>query len=522
MRIACTFTVVLASTAIFLAGCGSSVIAGNGSGSSGSNVPVSLTMTDDPPAGVSVLFFQVSLTAASLTPASGSPVSLLSNNTPVQIDVTQLQAFSAFLSTANVPAGTYNSLALTFANPQLVILNTSDTALGASCAVGSICQITPTLDNSATTTLSSSPFPLTVSANSPQGFLIDFHLNTIIQSDLSINLGVSNGITLAQLPSTASSGSPQFGFITGTVQSLNPNQNEFTLQTAWGATLTIDVNSSTTYNDFPACASNTSIFSCLATGQIVQVQVASIESDGDPLAAQVTYVQAANQQTVEGTIVAIPTLPLPAGETIIDVLLHQNPTNSSSLPLGGIASVAIWSSGSGSNTTTTFSVDTQGFTDLPTSDFTVAGDLIAGQDVQLTVVPGSLTPPSSTVVGSNWGPPAQLSFTASNVQLEPGQITGTIASISSPSVTLDSLWSPCTIPGSGVVCNVVALVQHNVETTSQTNYQGFTPDDFSGLTVNDLVSVRGWLFAQNGVLDPAVGPPFVVAQTVALHPGGVF
>ena len=80
-------------------------------------------MTDDPPAGVSVLFFQVSLTAASLTPTSGSAVSLLNNNTPIQIDVTKLQALSAFLSTANVPAGTYNSLSLTFATPQLVIFN---------------------------------------------------------------------------------------------------------------------------------------------------------------------------------------------------------------------------------------------------------------------------------------------------------------------------------------------------------------------------------------------------------------
>ena len=67
---------------------------------------VSLSITDEPPNGVTVLFFQVSLTAASLTPASGSSVSLLTNNTPIQIDVTQLQAISAFLSTANVPAGT--------------------------------------------------------------------------------------------------------------------------------------------------------------------------------------------------------------------------------------------------------------------------------------------------------------------------------------------------------------------------------------------------------------------------------
>jgi hypothetical protein len=187
-------------------------------------------MTDDPPSGVSVLFFQVSLTSASLASASGSSVSLVTS--PVQVDVTQLQALSAFLSTANVPTGTYDSLSLTFANPQLVILNTSDTALGSTCAVGSVCQLTPAIDSSATVTLSAAPFPVTVAANSPLGFLVDFHLNTIIQSDLSINLGVANGIALTQAPPASAAQPAPFGILTGTVATVSGNQ--FTLTTAWG------------------------------------------------------------------------------------------------------------------------------------------------------------------------------------------------------------------------------------------------------------------------------------------------
>ncbi|HXY09331.1 MAG TPA: DUF4382 domain-containing protein, partial [Terriglobales bacterium] len=95
---------------------------------------VSLSMTDDPPNGVTVLFFQIDLTNAYLTPTSGSMnASLLNNNTPVQVDVTQLQAISAFLSTANVATGNYKSLTLTFANPQLVIFNASDQAIASTC-----------------------------------------------------------------------------------------------------------------------------------------------------------------------------------------------------------------------------------------------------------------------------------------------------------------------------------------------------------------------------------------------------
>ena len=92
---------------LFLAGCNQSTDSSMSANSNGLNTSqVSLSMTDDPPNGVTVLFFQISLTAASLTPASGSSnASLLTNNTPVQVDVTQLQALSAFLSTANVPTG---------------------------------------------------------------------------------------------------------------------------------------------------------------------------------------------------------------------------------------------------------------------------------------------------------------------------------------------------------------------------------------------------------------------------------
>jgi hypothetical protein len=62
-----------------------------------------------------------------------------------------------------------------------------------------------------------------------------------------------------------------------------------------------------------------------------------------------------------------------------------------------------------------------------------------------------------------------------------------------------------------------------VETTSQTTYEGFNPDSFSGLADNDLVSVSGWIFENdNGMLDPAVSLPVVLAQNIRQHPGGTF
>ncbi len=503
-----------ALTVLLLAGCNSSLTSTTGTGSSGSNtVPVAVSMTDDPPAGVSVLFFQVSLTDATLTPATGSPVSLLSNGTPIQVDVTQLQALSAFLSTANAAAGTYNSLSLTFANPQLVIYNESDTSLGSSCTIGSICQLTPAFDDdSATQTFSTAPFPLTLSSGSPLGLVIDFHLDTVIQSDLSVNLSATNGVTVSELPPPPAP--RQFGSLTGTVGTVTAASDQFTVQTQWGRTFTIDTTTSTTFNDFPSSACTTAGIACLAQGQVVQVQVSGFSS-GALTASQVTYVQQAAAQTVEGTIVSIPPLPLPVGETLLKVILHQSPTANSALPLGGVASVAVWGPGSGSNTPTTFSIDSNGFTIPSGYIFTAASGLTVGQNVQITITPGSITTTGSGPSPDVWGPPPSLNFTASAIALEPSQLTGSITAIDSATTSFTlGFGGPFFAPWPMASPNAVSF---DVVTTGQTTYTGFSTDTFDGLATGDFASVNGWLFP------PATtGPPTIIAQSVLMRPSPVF
>ena len=509
MRKSLPFLFIPALLAFALSGCGSSSTI-TCSCPAAPRGAVSLSMTDDPPAGVSVLFFQVSLTNATLTPTTGSTVSLLSNSTPMQIDVTQLQGLSAFLNTANVIAGTYNSLSLTFANPQLVIYNQSDASLGSSCAVGAICTLTPTIDNnSSSLNFSSAPFPVTVSTTSPLGFLIDFHLNTVIQSDLSVNLAAANGVTVSELPAAPTPA--QFGFVTGTVTEVVPSNGEIELALPWGGSLFVEATSSTAFNNFPSTACTTPSIQCVAQGQIVQVQISSNVASGLPTVSQVTYVQQANAQTVEGTIVAIPPLPLPAGETLLKVILRQNPAASAGLPLGGIASVAVWSSGSG-NTPTTFSIDNGGFTIPSGYTFATSNDLTVGQTIRITVTPGSLTSTGAGPAAGIWGPPATVAFTASAIELEPSQVTGTITAVDSgtTSFTLGAAGGPWFAPWP--LPNATGF-SFNVITTGQTTYTGFNPDSFTGLASNDFVSADGWLFA------PATGTtPNIVAQSVLMRP----
>ncbi len=496
---------ISATMAALLAGCSSNTST-PATASTAEGVPVSVSMTDDPPTGVSVLFFQVSLTNATLTSSSGATVSLLgNNNTPVQVDVTQLQALSAFLSTASVTPGTYSGLSLTFANPELVIYNASDSSLAGTCAVGSVCEIAPTVDDSATVNLTSSPFPVTVSQSSPLGFLVDFHLNTVIQSDLSVNLGVSNGITLAELPQASSQ--PQYGSLSGTVESVNASQTQFTVQTPWGRTFTIATTSSTAYDNFPTSACATAGIACLADGQDVQLQITSVATGGVLTASQVTYLQAATQQTAEGTILALNT----SGATpTMKLLLHYNPSGNSNLPLGGVATVSLASNA-------TFSVDSNGFT-LPSGlTFSSASDLVVGQQVLVDVVSGSLSSTSQHGFAATWGPPQSASFSTDSVQLEPSQMSGSITALdsSSSSFTLGGNGGQFFFPWPMMSPNAVS---YNVLTTTQTTYQGLTTDSFDGLSTGNVVSVNGWLFppASSG------GPATLAAQTVVLHPSGMF
>jgi hypothetical protein len=481
--------------------------------------PVGLTVTDDPPAGVVVLFFQLSITSASFQPGN---VSLLSSSNPIPVNVTQLQADSAFLGSTNVNAGTYNSLALTFANPQLTIFNGTGAAIG-TCANNAVCQLTPTT-TPLTLSFSSAPFPLTVTANQPVALQLDIHLNQIIQSDLSVNLAATNAVSVSELPSSSvGRPSPGLGRLFGTVQSLGTNQ--FTLQTAWGRTVTIDVNSSTTYN-IPAnalcggvCNLACQGFSCLLVGDVLEVRV-SLQSDGSLLASEVDYVEGPGQESYEGTIASLNT----SGSNTTMNLILQNAgdasTTSSATSLGAFASVTVPATG------VTYSVDSGSFT-MPSvstvGTFSNAGNLLAGQEV--TVTPnGSVS--TSTNSGSNWGLPT-LTFTANSIALEPSQITGQITSVDastssfqiSPMVNFfmphlgnsPGSWNPVTLP---------------VYATSQTTYEGLSQDSFSGLAASNSASVQGWLFPYTGAIPTcvpcAVTYGVVVAKSVLGRQKGFF
>ena len=492
-----------------MTGCGGQSTASNPSTKfSPATVPVGLTVTDTPPDGVTVLFFQLSITGASLSPGD---VSLLSSTYPVSINVSQLQTEAAFLGSMNVTAGTYTGLTLTVANPQLTIYNGTGSAIG-TCATNTVCQLTPTT-TPLTLSFTSSPFPVTLAANSPLAFKFDIHLDTVIQPDLTVNLAAPNGVTLSELPPLGTGKTcPAIGKLRGIVQTVTTSpSNQFTMQSFFGKTFTILTNSSTTYN-FPSSVCSTNDFTCLAQNQVVKVTV-SLQSDGSLLATEVDYVQLASQLSVEGNIIGLQTS---GGNTIIDLIIQRNPSDDKSgeLPLGHHARITVPSSG------VTYAIDWSGFTPPSGLSFASASDLQVGQEV-MVMVQGSVSTTSTTSTNSGastlFGWPA-VTFTASSISLEPGQITGKVSAVDASSLDFTLKTFPCyfvpksATPGAPPTWAPVSIA---VQTTSATTFKNFPTNDITGVAVGNVVSVHGWLFSTpNGSTASTVA-----ADEVLLRPG---
>ncbi|PYU41129.1 MAG: hypothetical protein DMG53_21800 [Acidobacteria bacterium] len=217
-------------------------LAGCGGGMSSTQTPlgasmsqVSLTIHDNPPMGVTVLSFEIEVSGAALQPSDSSsqPVSMLSE--PEDIELEHLQTESALLASRNVPTGAYSGLMVSFANPRMTIQNQTGTTLTLgtkTCSDQQVCEFDPKLNQSSVTVEApTTPFPITLTMNSPVVLKLDFNLDTSIQqSDLSITPTVS----LVQLPPPNSSGGDQGDEdmeLIGQVASIDQTMHTFTIQT---------------------------------------------------------------------------------------------------------------------------------------------------------------------------------------------------------------------------------------------------------------------------------------------------
>ena len=473
----------------------------------GGNATLSLTMIDPPPANSSVLSFKVTITGIALNPATGSPVSLLSSSNSLTVELTRLQSDSAFLGTfKTVPAGTYNSMTVTLANPDIVLANQTGAALTgatAACPTNSVCEFKPTPTGGAVQ-ITFTP-ALSLTSTTPQGLSLDFNLNNAITfTSTTGTLGVDfsqtnqpNFLTTSILPRTNSNLSTgQLELIedfTGVVTSATASTNTLTVQSATRGTLTVVANSSTIFDRDPSgtLCTSPSFSSCVLQNETASID-AVLNADGtftllefEPLVSATT----GPEDLIEGVVYFVsPTIPAQFQLVVTDKE-QGSTTELAGLNTGDQVLIKIGTT----PTLPTFLVDTKhlssgtGFPTAQTTAFKSATDnsvLAAGQVVSVHVPASSFTPASGTTIAS---------ATVNSVMLRWSHITGTVSSPAPPNtfnLTPAAAFIPQGVPpNTGIAFGTTTPP---VQTFSGiTNFDGFA-SNFPA--TGDSVTVRALFF----------------------------
>jgi hypothetical protein len=475
-QITSTAITVCVFTGLLVAGCSSGSQSAPSSTTTNNTAPttgtVNLVVQDTPATGISVLSFQLQIASATLQPGN---VSILPK--PVTVDLAQLVTDTSFLASQVVDSGTYTSLTLTYQNPQITLMNSSSAALVTpvgTCAVGQVCTFAPRLNN-ASVTISSGVFPVTITANSTTGFNLDLSIPDLLQSDLSLTFASGQSVNLSLLSSLAAltDQQGQIDAVLATVKSVSGTQA--TLQTALGDSLTIELNSATTYS-YPAAVCRAASASCLTAGQIVDLDL-SLLGNGSLVAQRVTYADAAGGAAARATVLATPA----SGANSFQVLLHTIIPGATAATPGTVATLT---TGSGAN----FAVPFTGYPVVNGGSFAGVGDLVAGQEILLQLAAGS----SSTA------------YNSSSIYLEPSQTVGTVQSVNAGADSfalngLTGLWT-ASLP-------VVSLIE--CQAGSATEYENLSSSSLAALTPGMAVGVKGLLFSTGTSGSPALSTVIV-------------
>jgi hypothetical protein len=278
---------------------------------------VSLTLVSDaPPASPSLFSYKVTILSVTLTPTTGTAFTFTPSPAPV-IELTRLQSDTAFLGTLlNVPVGTYSSITVSLGSPQITFLNntsatiTNASSASASCTVGAICTISP--NATGLPKVSTTPFPITLSANAKIGLGIDFNLSnsiTITGGTMTVTFtpataGV-NVLSAFNLPRNSNLTGNQFDLIEDFVGVVSVNGQSVTLTSLTRGTLTALTTTNTNFDSDPSgtlCLTPSS--ACIVANQVASVD-AILNADGTFSIQEFEPLLQAQQDVVEGTVVAV-------------------------------------------------------------------------------------------------------------------------------------------------------------------------------------------------------------------------
>jgi len=438
-------------------------------------------MTDTPPMKVSILSAEVTLTGATLDPGN---VPLFSGATIFEL--TRLQTDIAYVGTKLVPPGSYTSLTLTFSNPTMTIENDTGSSFAAGgsnplCAAtpGTICTIQSVATNLSTTIMLSPA--ITVSATSGAGLLADVNLSNLLSATLGSDF--KNGVSASQF-TPAGGDAPPVGAedVVGHVMSTDSTNSKFKLQNAQ-TTVSLIVDNTTTFLNFPTGTCTTFSIACVQANQILSVDI-SIRADGTAVARNVLFEDADSTDIdVEGSVTSLKT-----GSQQFTMVTLAESAMITGLKIGDVATIQY----STTSPATPFDKDFVYADSLPVDTtgflFGAPADLIVGQEVLVRRNPVS----SGTIM-------------ADRVRLRSTRVSGIVLSGVSTLFNLSGLPSLFTTHSTSLI--EVKTFSNSTICTVAGTVMGCS---LLGFNAQHTFSVRGPLFAN-------ATTPTIVASKVIQH-----
>jgi len=365
--------------------------------------------------------FSLPILSVTLTPSTGSPVSLFSSTTGATFDLTRFQADSDLLaSNVSVAAGAYTAVSVTVGAPSGVFFNGSTAAVG-SCAAGQVCSVPPGTAGTLTFTFTS---PLTLTANQAQWLDLDFNYNNAIVTTNGIGIDITQPNFLTAL-STPPMGIPTGDFaniddFTGAVTAVS--SSSITIQSTARGSLTASISSSTIpVNDPQGKCNGGGNFSCILPGTVVSLQ-GVLTNTGVISGTELDVIDSATTPAdeVEGTVYSTNC----NGASGLGLLLTDSSISTSGSPLvtAGFGSKVCLTLAAG----VTFAIDSGILTGHSfAGTFAGANDLFPGQAIRAKV--------TNAVSGSNI-----INATASALILRFSRLTASVNNVSGTSFTITS------------------------------------------------------------------------------------
>jgi hypothetical protein len=263
-----------------LTGCGGSSSSSVSGSTTAENGQVFVSGTDAPLA--SVVSFQVDITGMTVSDGVNAPISVL--NGTQTVDFARLNGLHTLLDLNTIPAGTYTSVNVTLANPQIVYMNVTSPQTTPPTRPA-ITTLNATTSPAASLTASSVSVnltnPLTVSADAVIGLSFDFDLKDSVAVDGNGQItGAVNPMVSIKAVTPADADAYIDDFVAGVTTTTT---NSFTVQGPHGHTFTVNVNDQTEWENGETIAN-------LTASSIVEISGTLDRTSGAILADTVAIV----------------------------------------------------------------------------------------------------------------------------------------------------------------------------------------------------------------------------------------